>query len=162
MYDLHRPFDELFSVYEGSWVILYSGKCMVCEGVIQMNKYLKIVLFGFLLWLIPFIAAFPFVDQSGSFLIPETFFKSIMIVVGGLVGVTLAIMYFKEIGTDYVKEGVIIGVVWLVINLGIDLVFVSMGFFPMTVSQYFTDIGLRYLSIPIYTIGMGYALMQKR
>ena len=134
---------------------------MVWEGVKQMNKYLKIVLFGFLLWLIPFIAGFPFVDPSGNFLIPETFFKSIMIVVGGLVGVTLAVMYFKEIGTDHVREGITIGVIWLVINLGIDLVFVSMGFFPMTVTQYFTDIGLRYLSIPIYTTGMGYALMQK-
>ncbi len=126
-----------------------------------MNKYLKIVLFGFLIWLIPFIAGFPFVDQTGNFLIPETFFKSIMIVVGGLVGVTLAVTYFKEIGTDHVKEGITIGVVWLVINLGLDLVLVSMGFFPMTVTQYFADIGLRYLSMPIYTIGMGYALKQK-
>jgi len=102
-----------------------------------MNKYLKIVLFGFLIWLIPFIASFLFMDQSGNFLIHKTFFKSIMIVVGGLVGVTLAVTYFKEIGTDHVKEGITIGVVWLVINLGLDLVLVSMGFFPMTVTQYF-------------------------
>ena len=134
---------------------------MVWEWVKQMNKYLKIVLFGFLVWLIPFIASFLFVDQSGNFLISVTFFKSIIIVVGGLVGVTLAVTYFKEIGTDHVKEGVTIGVVWLVINLGLDLVLVSMGFFPMTVTQYFADIGLRYLSIPIYTIGTGYALKQK-
>ena len=87
-----------------------------------MNKYLKIVLFGFLLWLIPFIAGFPFVDASGNFLIHETFFKSIMIVVGGLVGVTLAVIYFREIGKDHVREGVTIGVVWLMINLGLDLV----------------------------------------
>lgn len=53
-----------------------------------MNKYLKTVLFGFLLWLIPFITGFLFVDPSGNFLIPEMFFKSIMIVVGGLVDVT--------------------------------------------------------------------------
>ncbi|MCK4938014.1 MAG: hypothetical protein KAR85_05375 [Methanosarcinales archaeon] len=126
-----------------------------------MNKYLKIVLFGFLIWLIPFIAGFPFVDPSGNFLIPETFFKSIMIVVGGLTGVTLAVIYFKEIGKDHVRVGVTLGVVWLMINLGLDLVFVSVGFFPMTITQYFTDIGLRYLILPIYTIGMGYALKQK-
>lgn len=90
-----------------------------------MNKYMKIVLFGFFLWLIPFIAGFPFVDPSGNFLIAETFFKSIMIVVSALVGVTLAVMYFKEIRTDHVREGVTIGVVWLVINLCLDLVFVS-------------------------------------
>ena len=67
-----------------------------------------------------------------------------MIVVSSLVSVILAVFYFKEIGTDHVKEGITIGVVWLVINLGIDLVFVSMGFFTMTVIQYLTDIGLRY------------------
>ena len=126
-----------------------------------MNKYLKIVLFGFILWFILFISGFPFVDSSGNFLIPKTLFLSIMFVVGGLVGVTLAVMYFKEIETDYVREGVTIGVVWLVICLGLDLAFVLIGLFPMTVTQYFTDIGLCFLNIPIYTIGMGYALMQK-
>ena len=29
----------------------------------SMNKYLKIVLFGFILWLVPFIVGFLFVDQ---------------------------------------------------------------------------------------------------
>lgn len=126
-----------------------------------MNKYLKIVLFGFLLWLSPFITGFLFVDASGNFLIPETFFKSIMIVVGVLVGVALAVTYFKDVRADFVREGAVAGVTWLVINLCLDLVFVSVGFFPMTITQYFTDIGLRYLSMPIYTIGMGYVLQQK-
>ena len=71
-----------------------------------MDKYLKIFFFGFLLWLIPFIAGFPFMDPSGNFLILETFFKSIMIVVSSLVSVTLAVLCFKEIGTDHVKEGI--------------------------------------------------------
>jgi hypothetical protein len=35
---------------------------------------------------------------------------------------------------------------------------VSGGFFQMGVMEYFTDIGLRYLAMPVYTIGMGYAL----
>ena len=122
------------------------------------NKYLKIVLFGFILWLVPFIAGFFFVDAKGNFLIPETFFKSIMIVLGSLVGVLLAVRYFKDIKSDFVNEGVLLGVIWLVINLAIDIIFVSTGFFRMTLTQYLTDIGLRYLSIPIYTIGLGYAL----
>ncbi|MBW6517400.1 MAG: hypothetical protein K0A89_02720 [ANME-2 cluster archaeon] len=126
-----------------------------------MNKYLKIILFGFLLWLIPFIAGIPFVDAGGNFLIPETFFKTIMILVGGLVGVTLAVMYFKDINENYVREGITIGIVWLAISLVFDLGLVSMGFFPMTITQYFTDIGLRYLMMPIFTIGMGYVLQHK-
>lgn len=126
-----------------------------------MNKLVKIVLFGFILWLVPFLTGFLFFDPSGNFLIPETFFKTIMVVEGALVGVVLAVRYFKDIEADYVREGVILGGVWLVINLCIDLLFVFAGFFPMSVVQYFTDIGLRYLSMPIYTIGIGYVLKQR-
>ena len=127
----------------------------------SMNKYLKIVLFGFILWLVPFIAGFFFIDAKGNFLIPETFFKSIMIVVGSLVSVILAVRYFKDIKSDFVIEGVLLGVIWLTINLALDIVLVSAGFFHMTLTQYLTDIGLRYLSIPLYTLGLGYALKQK-
>lgn len=127
-----------------------------------MANYIKIVVFGFLLWLIPFITGFLFVDSTGQFLIPETFFKSIMIVEGALIGVILAVKYFSGIGLRFVREGIILGLIWLLINLSLDLIFVFMGFFPMTVAQYVTDIGLRYLTMPICTVGMGYALEQKK
>ncbi|MCD4807966.1 MAG: hypothetical protein K8R13_10455 [Methanococcoides sp.] len=126
-----------------------------------MNKYLKMFLFGLIVWLIPFIVSFAFVDRNGNFLVGETFFKSIMIVIGGFVGVVLAIKYFEGVETDYVREGVLLGTVWLVVNLSIDLGMVYSGFFPMTVTQYFTDIGMRYLGMPVFTSGMGYILMQK-
>lgn len=127
----------------------------------MMNKYAKMVLFGFILWLVPFITGFLFVDRTGNFLIPETFFKSIMIVEGSLIGVILAVRYFRDINVDHVKEGIILGMVWLVINLTLDLGMVFAGFFPLSVVQYFTDIGLRYLTMPIYIIGLGLALERK-
>ena len=127
-----------------------------------MNKYVKIVLFGLVIWLIPFLVGFLFVDQEGNFIISETFFKSIMIVIGSTVGVILAVKYFKGIKANFIKEGIILGIVWLIINWIIDLIMVSIGFFPMTISKYFTDIGLRVLGIPIFTIGLGYALKQKK
>lgn len=127
-----------------------------------MQKFGKIILFGLLLWIVPFLASFPFVDASGRFLIPETFFKSVMVVVGTFVGVVLAVRFFQSILKDHLREGVVIGIVWLAISLALDLVLVRAGFFPMSVYQYFTDIGLRYISIPIYTIGLGYALEQKK
>ncbi|MCK4327077.1 MAG: hypothetical protein KAW41_01225 [Candidatus Diapherotrites archaeon] len=122
------------------------------------NKYANIVLYGLVLWLVPFLVGFLFVDASGNFLIPQTFFKTIMVVAGLLVGVILAVKYFRTVKKNFVNEGLLLGATWLVISLAIDLVLVYAGFFPMTVAQYFTDIGLRYLAMPIYTIGMGYAL----
>jgi hypothetical protein len=126
-----------------------------------MNKYLKMVLFGLIVWLVPFIVSFAFVDRQGNFTIDETFFKSIMIVTGALVGVVLAVRYFRDVDTGYINEGILLGVIWLIVNLVVDLAMVSGGFFQMSVTQYFTDIGMRYLVMPIYAIGMGYALMQR-
>jgi len=68
----------------------------------MMNKYAKMVLFGFILWLVPFITGFLFIDRTGNFLIPETFFKSIMIVEGSLIGVILAVRYFRDINVDHI------------------------------------------------------------
>ena len=61
-----------------------------------MNKFVKIVLFGIIVWLVPFLAGFPFIDQEGNFIISETFFKSIMIVIGGIIGVILAYCFKYE------------------------------------------------------------------
>jgi hypothetical protein len=110
---------------------------------------------------VPFIVSFAFVDRQGNFTIDETFFKSIMVVTGALVGVVLAVRYFRDVETDYVNEAILLGVIWLVINFALDLSMVFGGFFQMTVVEYFKDIGMRYLAMPIYTIGMGYALVQK-
>jgi hypothetical protein len=126
-----------------------------------MNKLIKIAIYGIIMWLVPFIVSFPFVDAQGNYTIPETFFKSIMVVAGAATGVILSVSYYAGVKKNFFGEGVVIGVVWLAINLSLDLVMVYAGFFKMSPAQYFTDIGLRYLSIPIYTIGMGYALKQK-
>jgi hypothetical protein len=119
------------------------------------------ILFGLILWLVPFIVSFAFVDRQGNFTIDETFFKSIMVVTGALVGVVLAVRYFRDVEIDYVNDAILLGVIWLVINFALDLSMVFGGFFQMTVVEYFKDIGMRYLAMPIYTIGMGYALVQK-
>jgi len=130
-------------------------------GVVTIKKYAKIISFGVILWLVPFLTGFPFVDASGEFLIRETFFKSVMIVVSSLAGVFLAVIYFQKVKTGYVKEGITIGLAWLLISLVLDLLLVRSGFFAMSYTHYFQDIGLRYLSIPIYTLGMGYATREK-
>ena len=68
-----------------------------------MNKFLKIIFFGILAWLIPFLISVLFVDMEGNFIIPQTFFKSIMNVVGSLVVVVLAVKYYKNIKNDFFK-----------------------------------------------------------
>ncbi len=126
-----------------------------------MKNITKLLGYGFLSWLIPFLASFPFVDPSGNFRIDEIFFKTIMIIVGSLSGTYLMVLYFNKINNNFQKEGIKLGITWFLLNIILDLVFVLMGFFQMSVTKYFTDIGLRYLVILIFAIGMGYILEKK-
>ncbi len=120
-----------------------------------MNKTLKIALFGFLTWLIPFVVSFFFYSKEGQPLIDIFLFKSIMIVVGSLTGASLLVLYFRGLKKDYLKEGVIVGLVWFAINIIMDLaVLVPMS--GMSIGSYFAQIGLRYIIIPIMSTAMGY------
>lgn len=126
----------------------------------NLNLIWKQLTFGFIVWLVPFFSAFLFYSPSGELAIDLIFFKSIMVVVGALIGALMAVMYFKNIGTDFVKTGVMLGLVWLVLNWVLDLALIAVGFFDYTLPIYFQQIGLRYLSMPILTTAMGWALRQ--
>ncbi|MFH0885232.1 MAG: hypothetical protein V1861_05985 [Candidatus Micrarchaeota archaeon] len=122
-----------------------------------MDKNARIVLFGFLTWLLPFVASFLFFDpQAQKLTIDETFFKSIMIVLSSLIGVCLLIKHFSAIRKDYVREGVIVGACWIAINWALDAV-VLLPMMNVDFTAYFMQIGLRYLMIPIISVGMAAA-----
>lgn len=119
-----------------------------------MNKYLKIGLFGFLTWLIPFVAGFLFYSPQGQLVIDALIFKAIMIVTGSITGATLLVLYFRKIDKDYLPEGIIIGTAWFALNILLDLlILVPMA--KMAVGTYFTQIGFEYLTIPTMSIAMG-------
>jgi hypothetical protein len=120
-----------------------------------MNKNLKILLFGFLTWLIPFVSGFFFYSREGQLLIDIFLFKSIMIVVASITGASLLMLYFRALEKDYLREGITVGLVWFTINILLDLVaLVPMS--GMSIGDYFAQIGLRYLIIPTMGIAMGY------
>ncbi|MBA2864302.1 hypothetical protein [Methanococcus maripaludis] len=123
-------------------------------------NYLKCGFFGLLTWLVPFLLSFLFYSENEGLLIDIFLFKSIMIVVSGLVGVSLLILYFKDIKKDYLIEGIFVGVSWLIINLILDiLILIPMS--GMTYLTYFSQIGLRYSIIPTISISMGFLLKLK-
>jgi hypothetical protein len=118
----------------------------------------KQISFGLISWVAPFVSAFFFVNQDGTYRIDEMLFKSLMVVISSLVGIVLSYFYFKVINRNFVREGVSIGLVWIVINWVLDAVLVMSGFFQMSMGEYVNSIGVRYLSIPVYTIGIGFML----
>jgi hypothetical protein len=126
-----------------------------------MNKFVKNIFYGFLAWLIPFVASFFFYTSEGKLTVDLSFFKCIMIVVGSISAAALLISYFKKIDSGYMKEGIVVGVTWFSINILLDLlILVPMS--GMTVADYFMKIGLGYIVIPAMSITVGTALENKK
>ena len=124
-----------------------------------MKSIKKGVLFGFLVWAIPFVVAiliFPIRNND------RPLFESIMPVVVVLCVVIFACLYFKRLEGKLLREGIIIGVVWLAISLVLDLIMFMQGPMQMPLVDYLKDIGLTYLMIPTITIGLGYLLEKKQ
>jgi len=126
-----------------------------------MNKYLKNILYGFLAWLIPFVASFFFYTREGELTINIFLFKSIMIVVGSFSAAFLLVSYFKKINAEYFKEGIIVGLTWFGINIILDLL-ILIPMSGMSIPDYFAQIGIRYLVIPAMSIAVGTALENKK
>lgn len=126
-----------------------------------MKQYLKLVLFGFLAWLIPFVASFFFYDKTGHLVIADiSLFKSIMIITGAATGAILLILYFKKIHERYLYHGILTGIVWLIINWGLDIL-ILLPMAKLSIYDYFAQIGLRYLVLPVMCIMAGYLLAKK-
>lgn len=124
-----------------------------------MKSIKKAILYGFLIWLIPFVVAFiifPLHDSN------RPLFESIMPVAIALCVVIFGKMYFKNVEANYKKEGIWLGLIWIIISLVIDLI-LFMPESPMHLSfvDYLMDIGITYLMIPVITIGFGCLLNKK-
>ncbi len=120
-----------------------------------MKRNTKIILYGFLLWFIVFIisiAIYPLHESS------RPFFESIMPVAITGFTIVFSILYFKDIRENLIKEGVMVGIIWLAINIIFDLFLFMEGPMKMSPADYLMDIGLTYLIIPIITIGFAFIL----
>ena len=127
-----------------------------------MNKTIKLFLFGFLTWLIPFILGFllyPLVQSNDQDLI--YLFKSIMIIVGTASGVWLYYLYFNKISEDFIKNGIITGLTWFLMNIILDLIFLVV-LFQSPLLEWIFGIGLRYLNLFVIGIGIGIILKAKK
>lgn len=102
-----------------------------------------------------------FYTAEGKLTIDIFLFKSVMIVVGSISAAVLVISYFKKIAAEYLKEGIILGFSWFSINIVLDLI-VLVQIWGMSFGDYFEQIGLRYLVIPVMCIMLGKVLEDKK
>jgi hypothetical protein len=122
-------------------------------------KSLKLVfIYGFLNWLIPFIVALLIFSIRQN---DRPLFESIMPVVVTFSVAVFSILYFKKVGARFLQEGVLLGAIWFFLDVVIDLVMFSSGPMKMGMVDYFKDIGLTYLIIPIVTVASGFLVQTK-
>jgi hypothetical protein len=119
----------------------------------------RVLLYGFLLWLIPFIVGFIAFPAKGFF---APLFETIMAITLTLCGAVFAILYFKKLGSDFLRQGVLVGAIWFAMSVLIDLpLFLLDSPMKMSFPNYMMDIGLTYLIYPIVTVGFGLLLAKK-
>lgn len=117
------------------------------------------LLLGLLSWLIPFTVSLLFF-RRGQLTVSHAMFKSLMMIVGTTSGCYLLLRYFRLIDGRYFTNGIVVGICWLMINLVLD-VLILIPMMKTTFADYFTSIGISYLSIPAISTAMGYLLSLK-
>ena len=120
-----------------------------------MKKFFRLLLFGFLSWLLIFgasVCLFPLKKDS------EHLFEILMGFVLTICTVAFTILYFRRIHARFLWEGCWLGLAFLACNLLFDLPMFSAGPMKMPLLRYLKEIGLAYLSMPIISIGFGYVL----
>jgi len=120
-----------------------------------MRSPWRAALYGLAVWAIPFVVAVlikPLRDSNRGL------FESIMPITVAAVAAFLGWSYFRRVHRHYVREGLLLGLLWLAVCVIVDLPLMLSPPMSWTVGQYVADVGLTYLIIPIITTAMGVAL----
>ncbi len=118
---------------------------------------MKRIGYGLILWVIPYVTAIPLLSLMKRDLI---FFKTIMMLEGALMGVVLTVWYFLEVKGGFLREGLSLAAIWILVGWLMDFV-ALLPFAELTLSRYFLEIGLRYLAITAPTVAVGFVLERK-
>lgn len=123
-----------------------------------MKRYLRLVLFGALIWMFALAVAMVLTPIHAS---QRPLFESIMAVVVATATAFFGDWYLRDVKVGFVREALLAGVVWLVVNIALDLpLFLLQGPMQMSLADYLMDIGLTYLIIPIVMLAIGYSVAQ--
>ena len=120
-----------------------------------MTSWRRALGLGFLVWLLPFVVAFVVFPVREA---ARPVFESIMAVAVTGTAVVLGLAYLLRAHDAGPREGLMVGLMWLVLCVLIDAPLMLVGGpMQMSIGAYLGDIGLTYVSIPIVTWGLAMA-----
>ena len=124
-----------------------------------MQSMKRAFAYGFLVWLLTLLVSMALFPLKRSW---PVLFDSIMPITLALCAVIFANRYFQRCAASSVREGVLLGAIWLVMNWLLDWPLFSNGPMSMSMVNYIADIGLTYLMLPIITVGIAYQAAQAK
>jgi hypothetical protein len=110
---------------------------------------------GFLSWLLPFLFAFPLFPLKQA---NQPLFDTVMSLAVIAAAALLGKRYFRGVDRPAIGEALMLGVVWLAINLVCDYPMFSYGPMKMSMAQYYSEIGAGYLLYPAFFAGAAWVV----
>jgi drug/metabolite transporter (DMT)-like permease len=105
----------------------------------------KTLLFGFILWVSVFVVSFGLFNIN---LTDPVFFETLITITLTVFTTLYGYIFFKKEKPPF-KKSLFVGMIWLLINIAIDLPMFSFGPMKRPFINYMTDVGLTYLVIPV-------------
>jgi hypothetical protein len=69
--------------------------------------------------------------------------------------IVFSYLYLNSIKANFINEGVLIGISWLIISIVLDLILIAAGISQLSLSSYAMYVAPLYIIIPAITIGLG-------
>ena len=114
----------------------------------QTRAVARAALFGLLSWVIPFVVSFGLfpLKKTNAALFSTLMYLVVLVIAGALLN-----FYFRKRAVS-VREAALVGAAWLAINLICDYPMFAFGPMKMTTIGYYSEIGLVYLTYPIFAV----------
>jgi hypothetical protein len=127
-----------------------------------MNKIIRTILFGLLIWAIPFTVSFFMWDVKANAPIVSASWFSATMAFTFAIGIAIAIcFYFRPIKKkDAIKGGWTAGLIWYLVLIIMDYI-VLVNMFKMAITDYYPML-LTYLNALAISAGVGYMLANKK
>ena len=122
-----------------------------------MNKNAKIINYGLLVWLIPSLITI----ILGSFLAAMNIFEIVSALAIAVTVIVFSYLFFKGITENFIKEGILIGISWLIISIVLDIILIVLGISQLSLTSYAMYVAPLYIIIPAITAGLGLYMNQR-
>lgn len=122
-----------------------------------MKIWGKRVGFGVILWAVCYVIAIPLLPVNAY---DPQIFRSLMFALSSITASVIAVVYFSGVHEKFLREAVLLGLTWVVVNWVLDVV-ALLPFTHQTIPQYFMQLGIEYIGMIAPIIAIGFLLQKK-